>query len=101
MLDVSTSGYYAWLKRGPSKRHQADVTLGDRIVVLHRESTEAYGRPRIQADLRDENIFVSDKRVARLMRERNIQGASRRKAFKTTIRDEDADRHRTWLTESS
>lgn len=90
VLDVSTSGYYAWLKREPSKRYQADIVLGDRIEALHRASHENYGRPRIQADLRDENILVSDKRVARLMRERNIQGASRRKAFKTTIRDKDA-----------
>jgi putative transposase len=90
VLDVSPSGFYAWLKRGPSKRRQADVALGDRIEALHRASRETYGRPRIQADLRDENIFASDKRVARLMRERNIQGATRRKGFKTTIRDKDA-----------
>jgi putative transposase len=90
VLDVSTSGYYAWLKRKPSKRRQADIVLGDRIEALHRDSFENYGRPRIQADLRDENIFTSDKRVARLMRERNIQGATRRKAFKTTVRDKDA-----------
>jgi putative transposase len=90
VLEVSSSGFYAWLKRDPSKHHQADVVLGDRIEELHRASTQAYGRPRIQADLRDEKVFVSDKRVARLMRERHIQGASRRKAFKTTIRDEDA-----------
>ncbi len=81
VLEVSTSGYYAWLKRQPSKRRQADIVLGDRIEALHRDSFENYGRPRIQADLRDENIFASDKRVARLMRERNIQGATRRKAF--------------------
>jgi putative transposase len=90
VLEVSPSGFYAWLKRAPSKRHQANVVLGDRIEALHRESHETYGRPRIQADLRDESIFASDKRVARLMRERNIQGASRRKGFKTTVRDSDA-----------
>jgi len=33
---------------------------------------------------------VSDKRIARLMRERKIAGASRRKGFKTTIRGRDA-----------
>ena len=38
----------------------------------------------------DEGIRVSDKRVARLMKERSIHGASRRKGFKTTIRDRDA-----------
>ncbi len=90
VLEVSSSAFYAWLKRVPSKRCQANVVLGDRIVALHRASLENYGRPRIQADLRDEQIFVSDKRVARLMCERNIQGASRHKAFKTTIRDKEA-----------
>jgi putative transposase len=66
------------------------MMLGDRIEALWRESRETYGRPRIQADLIDEDIHVSDKRVARLMRERNIHGASRRKGFKTTIRDREA-----------
>ena len=89
-MGVSPSGYYAWLKRPLSSRRQADRELGDRIIELHRASREVYGRPRIQADLRDENIYTSDKRVARLMRERNIHGASRRKVFKTTIRDHDA-----------
>lgn len=87
VLDVSPSGYYAWLKRPPSKRRQADLLLGDRIEVLHRKSRNNYGRPRLQDDLRDEGIFVSDKRVARLMRERKIHGASRRKGFRTTVRD--------------
>jgi putative transposase len=90
VLDVSPSGFYAWLKREPSLRERADMALGDRIEALHRASHETYGRPRIQADLRDEQIFVSDKRVARLMRERKLQGASRRKGFKTTIRDKEA-----------
>jgi putative transposase len=90
VLDVSPSGYYAWLKRSPSKRRQADLLLGDRIEALHRRSRNNYGRPRLQDDLRDEGIFVSGKRVARLMRERKIHGASRRKGFRTTVRDRDA-----------
>ena len=90
VLEVSTSGYYAWSKRGPSQRKLADQQLGDRIEALHRHSRCTYGRPRIQADLRDEGIYVSDKRTARLMRERSLRGACRRKTFKTTIRDKDA-----------
>jgi putative transposase len=66
------------------------MLLGDRIEANWRESRETYGRPRIQADLIDEGIHVSDKRVARLMKERSIHGASRRKGFKTTVRDRDA-----------
>jgi putative transposase len=89
-LEVSASGYYAWATRPPSKRKISDMLLGDRIEANWRESRETYGRPRIQADLIDEGIHVSDKRVARLMKERSIHGASRRKGFKTTVRDREA-----------
>ena len=41
-------------------------------------------------DLRDAGVRVSDRRVARLMRERKIHGATRRKGFKTTVRDRSA-----------
>ena len=90
VLGISASGYYAWSTRRPSARKVANGLLGDRLEAHWRESREIYGRPRLQADLREEGIRASDKRVARLMRERNIHGASRRKGFKTTARDRDA-----------
>jgi putative transposase len=90
VLGVSASGYYAWSTRRPSAPKVANGLLGDRLEAHWRESREIYGRPRLQADLREEGIRASDKRVARLMRERNIHGASRRKGFKTTVRDRDA-----------
>lgn len=90
MLDISTSGYYAWLKRAPSQRRQTDIVLGDRLEVLHRQSRSTYGRPRLRQDLFDEGFRVSDKRIARIMRERRIYGATRRKGFKTTVRNRDA-----------
>ena len=76
---------------GCKARHkQDDILLGDRIEALHRQSRGNYGRVRIQGDLQDLGIHVSDKRVARLMRERKIVGAARRKGFRTTVRDRDA-----------
>ena len=90
VLDVSTSGYYAWLNRPPSQRAQADRAIGDAVEIHFERSRCTYGRPRLQADLRDTGIRVSDKRAARIMRERNIHGASRRKGFITTVRDRDA-----------
>jgi putative transposase len=90
VLEVSTSGYYAWSTREPSAHKRADQQLGDQIEALHRQSRCTYGRPRIQADLREAGIRVSDKRVARVMRERSLRGACRRKAFKTTFRDKNA-----------
>lgn len=90
VLEVSPSGYYAWRKRPPSARRQADTLLGDRIEAFHRQSRCTYGRPKIQADLKDEGIAVSGKRVARLMRECGICGVFRRKGTITTIRNRDA-----------
>jgi putative transposase len=89
-LNVSTSGFYAWTKRSPSARRQSDAALGDRIEALFLKSRSTYGRPRIHADLVDEGLKISGKRIARLMRERGIKGASRRKGIITTIRDRDA-----------
>ncbi len=90
VFEVSASGYYAWLRRSPSQHRQDDILLGDRLEALHLQSRSTYGRPRLRQDLHDEGFRVSDKRIARLMRERKIYGASRRKGFKTTVRDRDA-----------
>jgi len=66
------------------------MLLGDRIEAIHRRSRSTYGRPRIHAELHEEGIAISNKRIARLMRERKIQGASRRRTTVTTVRDRDA-----------
>jgi len=90
VLNVSVSGYYAWLKRPPSDHAQADVAIGDALEVYFERSRRTYGRPRLDGDLREAGIRTSGKRAARLMRERHIHGASRRKGFKTTVRSVDA-----------
>jgi putative transposase len=88
VLDVSTSGFYAWRKRGPSKRARQDAWLLERIETSHEESKGTYGAPRIHAELRDQGIRVGRKRVARLMREAGLAGVSRRRGTRTTIRDD-------------
>jgi putative transposase len=90
VLGVSLSGYYAWLTRPPSLRKQTDALLGDRIEAFYHASRCTYGRPNLKVDLAEAGISISNDRLARLMRERNIVGVSRRKAFKTTRRDRDA-----------
>jgi len=90
LLEVSASGYYAWLKRKPSARAISDAALLDRIEAIHQKSRGTYGVPRVHAELKAEGIQVSRKRVARLMRQAGLAGASRRKGCWTTIRDRDA-----------
>jgi putative transposase len=89
-LGVSPSGHYAWRKRPLSARTRADVELTAEIEAIHRESRRTYGAPRIHAELAARGIHVGRKRVARLMRRAGMQGVSRRKQFRTTVRDETA-----------
>lgn len=74
VLDLSSSGYYDWLKRPPSERSRRDDELRDRIRAIWSDSGGTYGRPRIHAALREEGIRVSQKRVARLMKSMGIRG---------------------------
>jgi putative transposase len=91
VLDVSKAGYYAWLRRPPSVRAVADAALLKRIRTVHASSRETYGAPRVHAELRAGGERHGRKRVARLMREANLVGASRRRGGPvTTRRDKDA-----------
>ena len=88
ILDVSASGYYAWRDRAPSQRASADAVLVERIRAIHADSDATYGMPRVRAELCDQGMTISKKRVARLMRVHRLRGVSRRRAFVvTTQRD--------------
>ena len=75
-LGVSRGGFYAWRERAA------------RIKSIHQVSRETYGAPRIHAELADEGMFVGRKRVERLMKATGLKGISRRRAARTTIRDD-------------
>ncbi len=83
VLDVSRSGYYAWRKRPPSEREQADQELAELIRTTHQRSRGTYGSPRIHAELKAQGRKVGRKRVARLMRCHNLVARQRRR-FKVT-----------------
>lgn len=56
---------------------------------IHAFSRGTYGRPRMYAELRDEGHQVNHKRVARLMRLEGLEGATRRRKWRTTKRGKD------------
>lgn len=86
-LGVSPSGFYAWARRKPSQRSQADAALIERIGAIHTASHGTYGAPRIHAELAAHGVHVGRKRVARLMRRALLAGVSRRRFVTTTVRD--------------
>lgn len=85
LLAVSTSGFYAWLVREPSRREQENRCLTEQIRIFHQRSRQTYGSPRIHADLQAMGHRVSRKRVARLMRKAGIQ-ARRKQGYKCTTK---------------
>lgn len=80
VLGVTAAGYHAWKKRLPSKRALEDKRLKLLIGEAHSRSLGIYGAPRIHAELAmAHGVHVSRKRVARLMRELQLVGISRRR----------------------
>jgi len=87
VLSVSASGFYAWRKRAPSRRSQDNTALTRTVRTIHAVSRGTYGAPRVHAELAAEGILASPNRVARVMRDADIVGISRRKFVVTTVRD--------------
>lgn len=79
VLEVAPSGYYASLKRPPSWHALIDELLMARVRIIHAESGETYGAPRVQRELQAEGLPASTKRVARLMQEDDLVARRRRR----------------------
>jgi len=79
VLNVSRSGYYAWLHRQPSRRERENEAIAVHVREVHRRSREIYGSPRIYAELRDEGKGWGRHRVARIMREEGLRARCARR----------------------
>lgn len=83
VLEGSVSGYYGWLGRGKSNRQQENERLLTMIQIIHKESRQNYGSPKVYRRLRKLGEACNHKRVERLMCEKGIR-AKRVKKFKVT-----------------
>ena len=87
VLDVSTSGYYAWKNRKASLRQQRDMLLLAHVRSQFLNSNETYGSPRMHAELNEEGIEVGLHRVARIMQENGFKARQKTRFKKTTDSD--------------
>jgi putative transposase len=85
LLAVTASGFYAWLKRPPSRRARED----DRILVAVRrsfaESDATYGVRRVWDDLQAWSIACGRERLARLMRAARLVARPRKRTVPKDI----------------
>lgn len=84
ILDVSRSGYYAWISRPESHRKRSNRDLLERIKKIHKVSRETYGSPRVTKVLNNDGIKCGKNRVAKLMKENNIAAKTKKKFNATT-----------------
>lgn len=68
VLQVSRSGYYAWLGRPASRRHRENEILLRTMSRIHEAVKQRYGSPRMHRELLAEGHRCGLNRVARLMR---------------------------------
>ncbi|WUU95185.1 IS3 family transposase [Actinoallomurus sp. NBC_01490] len=89
VLDVSVSGYYAWLSRPPSARAIRHAWLTDLITDVHQASRGIYGARRVHAELRlARGILVGHGAVELLMRRAGLRGAMGRPKWRRAKPDQ-------------
>ena len=84
IFKISRSGYYAFKHRKMSLHKEKDIELSCQIKQIFGKHRNRYGSPRVYEELKTLGIYVSRKRVERLMREQNLKARRRQKWVKTT-----------------
>jgi putative transposase len=90
VLEIPVSTFYGWLaqQRRPCPRALDDQVLVGKIRAVHSRSGGTYGAPRVHAQLRRDGVRTSRKRVERLMRTHDLQGAFLRKRWRCSTRQD-------------
>lgn len=90
VLEVSRSGYYAWLVRPESERKKQNDILIAEMKQIHKSSRGTYGLPRIHEKLKQLGRNCGKNRVHALMKKVGISGLIKRKfRIKTTDSNHD------------
>ena len=66
VLEVSRSGFYAWLRRSPSTRTLGDEAVKPLIRIAHKKSRRTYGPRRLQTALAATGTVLGRDRISRL-----------------------------------
>lgn len=81
VLDVSRSGFHAWLTRSPSKRTRDDEELSSKIRRFFIASDRTYGARRVWRDVLAEGFNCGLHRIERLMQKNALKARPRRRSL--------------------
>ena len=80
-LDVSRSGFHAWLGRAPSKRSRDDVVIGAKVRASFIASARTYGARRVWRDVLADGVDCGLHRIERLMKAQALRARPRRRGL--------------------
>lgn len=80
-LDVSRSGFHAWLRRGPNARAQSDEDLTAKVRASFVGSARTYGARRVWRDVLADGVACGLHKIERLMRANALRARPRRRAL--------------------
>jgi putative transposase len=84
LLQVSTSGYYAWRSRAPSARARQEPRLESEVLAAHERTRQTCGPERLQKELADQGVSVGVHRIKRLRKKLGLRCKQKRKFQATT-----------------
>jgi len=83
MMNVSASGYYAWVDRPLSQWAREEIRLELEIRAADRRTRQTYGPERLQYDLAEHGVHVGICRIKRIRKKLGMRCKQKRK-FKVT-----------------
>lgn len=84
VLDVSRSGFYAWLEREPSPTQRRREKIAQAAAAAHRQSHGVYGYRKVHDDLQERKIHCCRETVRKVMNENGLRSRTKRKFVVTT-----------------
>jgi putative transposase len=80
-LDVSRSGFHAWLNRPPTQRAGDDAWIGAKVRASFVASARTYGARRVWHDVLAEGVSCGLHRIERLMPAQGLRARPRRRGL--------------------
>jgi putative transposase len=87
VLEVSRSGFHAWLTRAPSRRALARERLKLAAQAAHQRTRQTYGAERLRRELAADGFHVSLDTVKRVRRELGLRCVQQKKRFRVQTTD--------------
>ena len=84
VYNVSTSGFYDWLHRMPSRRHQRREAVTDAVREVFDQSDAIYGSRKIARELAEREVNACRNTVAKIMRRMNLRSRAQKRRFVVT-----------------